>query len=367
MSRSIRVALVCFVAVALLAIALPALRSLDDAVARGIQATRDCASDANAERLGTIAALMLTIGAAIVLRRPPPFAVMLLAIATFATGALFGELLKTAFERLRPDSMPGSPTGNAFPSGHIMNTTLAAAILWIHARPGRRARLELGVLGVLLVAAVVVQSLSRLWLGAHWASDVPASVLLALGWVALVPTLVSLGPLRVAIVGTVSASAALLFLRAPELRPRLATALDANRPIAEVLIGPPVKPLLEGDWELGHREPIGDVAWLRGTEGTITLPPVAEPPRTVRLGIRPTTLGRERRAACLAVSVGVNEWTAPPTALVTGWREIRLAPPADAWRAEGNVVRLRVLADDETRNERADYGLVGVVSLRLTD
>src|SRR5688572_5848255 len=111
MSRSIRVAIVCFAAVALLAVALPALRPLDDAVARGIQATRDCASDANAERLGTIAALMLTIGAAIVLRRPPPVAVILFAIAAFATGALFGELLKTAFERLRPDSMPGSPTG----------------------------------------------------------------------------------------------------------------------------------------------------------------------------------------------------------------------------------------------------------------
>ena len=367
MSRSIRVAIVCFAAVALLGIALPALRPLDDAVALGIQATRDCASDASAERLGTIAALMLTIGAAIVVRRPPPIIVILLAIATFATGALFGELLKTVFERLRPDSMPGSPTGNAFPSGHIMNTTLAAAILWIHARPGRRARLELGVLGVLLVAAVVVQSLSRLWLGAHWTSDVPASVLLALGWVALVPTLISLGPLRVAIVGIVAAAVALLFLRSPELRPRLATALDAKRTIAEVLIGPPVAPLLEGDWELGHREPIGDVGWLRGTEGTIALPPAAKAPRTLRIGIRPTTVGRERRPSCLAVSVGVNEWTAPPTALVTGWREIRLALPGDAWRSEGNVVRLRVIADDETRNERADYGLVGVVTLSLTD
>src|SRR6185295_14864671 len=57
----------------------------------------------------------------------------------FLSGAAGVELLKTAIERLRPNSTPGFVSGNSFPSGHTTGAAMAAtiAVLMIRRWPWR--------------------------------------------------------------------------------------------------------------------------------------------------------------------------------------------------------------------------------------
>jgi undecaprenyl-diphosphatase len=97
-------------------------------------------------------------------------------------------LLKYSFQRVRPEI--GEPLVNyatfSFPSGHATASTALygwlCAWAWAHARaPGPRAAAAVG--GAAMVAAV---ALSRVYLGAHYLSDVIASTAVAGAWLALV-------------------------------------------------------------------------------------------------------------------------------------------------------------------------------------
>jgi len=97
--------------------------------------------------------------------------------------------LKTFWDRERPDAALVSVTvetaGTSFPSGHTMGATALygslAALAWIHLDP-RRTRLPLTLV---LIAIPVVCGFSRIYLGAHWLSDVVAGA--ALGLLILIP------------------------------------------------------------------------------------------------------------------------------------------------------------------------------------
>lgn len=74
----------------------------------------------------------------------------------------------------------------SFPSGHVMGTAnflIISAYLLISRKPTRR-RITIGAIVVLV--GIILQIVSRLYLGYHWMSDTVASVCLALFMVGLV-------------------------------------------------------------------------------------------------------------------------------------------------------------------------------------
>jgi len=98
-------------------------------------------------------------------------------------------VLKTFWDRTRPDAkivtVAVETAGTSFPSGHAMGATAfyggLAALAWIHLDP-RRTRLPVCII---LVSLPVGVGISRIYLGAHWLSDVVAGN--ALGLLILIP------------------------------------------------------------------------------------------------------------------------------------------------------------------------------------
>ncbi|MGS2613017.1 phosphatase PAP2 family protein [Micromonospora sp. LZ34] len=105
---------------------------------------------------------------------------------TMLVGGLLSPLLKLLFGRARPD-LPepvAQAAGLAFPSGHALNSALAAGILLVVFLPYARERAaRWAVLAAALLLAGVT-GFSRLALGVHWTSDVLAGWLLGTAVVA---------------------------------------------------------------------------------------------------------------------------------------------------------------------------------------
>lgn len=108
-------------------------------------------------------------------------------VVTVAGSAVTGTVVKESMRRLRPDSagILTSAQGFAFPSGHTRSATVTyvAVVLvvgWQVLHPARRTR----VVSAAAVTAVVGSvGLSRIFLGAHWPSDVLGGWLLGSAWV----------------------------------------------------------------------------------------------------------------------------------------------------------------------------------------
>lgn len=101
-------------------------------------------------------------------------------VVTVGGGMLLSTLLKTGFDRPRPDLVPHESIvyTASFPSGHSM----MAAVVYLTigaslARLESRVALKLYMLGVAGLLTVVI-GISRIYLGVHWPSDVLA------GWTA---------------------------------------------------------------------------------------------------------------------------------------------------------------------------------------
>jgi undecaprenyl-diphosphatase len=111
-----------------------------------------------------------------------------LAIAVPAT-QLVVELIKSAVERPRPDLALTDAAGYSFPSGHsATSVALYALFAFALARLARgHSRRLIALTGLGIAAAVGV---SRVWLGAHFPTDVLAgwavgAVVAALAWLAV--------------------------------------------------------------------------------------------------------------------------------------------------------------------------------------
>ncbi len=96
---------------------------------------------------------------------------------------LLNALLKLAFHRPRPELAFVHLDTYSFPSGHAAGSaaiyTLVAVLLGRLLRRRGRTLLGLGTLALVLVVAF-----SRLYLGAHYLSDVLAGLALGLAWAA---------------------------------------------------------------------------------------------------------------------------------------------------------------------------------------
>jgi undecaprenyl-diphosphatase len=168
----------------------PAVQAVDDAVWRWAGDVRNGPTTAVAMALSWLGSAWvnwpLRIAAAVLLGWQRHW----LRLAAFALAVLTSEVLigtvKAAVGRSRPPGALIATTGGAFPSGHaIASAVTAVGLVLVLAPPGpSRWRWE-----VRAVAFAVVMALSRVYLRAHWLSDVVAGGLLgaglALGWPAL--------------------------------------------------------------------------------------------------------------------------------------------------------------------------------------
>lgn len=135
--------------------------------------------------LGGIAVLtlfaLISLGFLLILRKRLS---ALLLVVGLAGGVALSEGLKAVFERERPPlEYQAVETLNAsFPSGHALLSTvfyLTLGVMLTRAFP--RRRLKAYVLSVGVLIAVLI-GLTRVYLGAHWASDVFAGWSVGAAW-----------------------------------------------------------------------------------------------------------------------------------------------------------------------------------------
>ena len=110
-----------------------------------------------------------------------------LVVAAMGGGVLMGVVLKSVFDRPRPDLVPhGSQVAtNSFPSGHSMMAAVAyltAAALLCRLYDRKRLKAYLIAWALLLTLAV---GFSRVYLGVHWPTDVLGGWTLGAVWALL--------------------------------------------------------------------------------------------------------------------------------------------------------------------------------------
>ena len=116
-----------------------------------------------------------------VLRRWLRIAVLLVSIIL---GDILVWVLKTLFLRSRPDQsvalLPAQ--GPSFPSGHTFVACAFYGLVAAFAIQSLRPRWAKVLIGVVAAAAIITVGLSRVYVGAHWPSDVVASYILGAAW-----------------------------------------------------------------------------------------------------------------------------------------------------------------------------------------
>lgn len=96
-------------------------------------------------------------------------------LATWAVAEIALGMAKPFFHRGRPPEPLVSTVGYSFPSGHaVAGASIAVALVLVLMDPGTRRR----TWGWFAVGFAFVMALSRVYLHAHWLSDVVAGVLL---------------------------------------------------------------------------------------------------------------------------------------------------------------------------------------------
>lgn len=138
--------------------------------------------------LGSVTVLTLitvsAIGFLLILRKRGS---ALLVVVSVGGGMLLSSLLKSSYDRPRPDLVPHGDIviTASFPSGHSMLSAvvyLTLGALLARFVPGRSVKAYLLVLALLLTLAV---GASRVYLGVHWPTDVLAGWTMGAAWASL--------------------------------------------------------------------------------------------------------------------------------------------------------------------------------------
>ena len=180
-------------------------------------------------------ALMVALVALLALARRPWLAVH--AASVFLSAKLAVALLKVTLARARPFDLLAANDAYAFPSGHAASAAVVLGVvgsLWLARRSGRVRRATLA-LPFALAAALV--ALSRVYLGAHWPSDVAGALALAAALVAAfdwqlrraapLPPFVPRVALSLLIGGYLLYAAALFAVEAPRYAPTVQEAASS--------------------------------------------------------------------------------------------------------------------------------------------
>ena len=135
----------------------------------------------------TTMGVIAVIGGAIIIWRRR-HTLLIAWIAAFAAGGALEKILKNFVHRTRPQFTPTGPAevSLSFPSGHTMmcmiGISMATYALLVPKRFGEPWR---GILVGLAVAMVLAVGISRVYLGAHYPSDVLGGMAFGAGWVAI--------------------------------------------------------------------------------------------------------------------------------------------------------------------------------------
>lgn len=130
-----------------------------------------------------LAIIVAVVLAALLLMRRYRWAIYL--AVTAAGGGLLDWELKRYFARARPDvaEMLRRASGYSFPSGHAMGSTVVfGALAYLASRALSRWRWKAAVLALAAVLVAGV-SVSRVYLGVHWGSDIAAGISAGAVWV----------------------------------------------------------------------------------------------------------------------------------------------------------------------------------------
>jgi len=135
---------------------------------------------------GTLFVVACLIVAAVwAYRRTHHFRWPLFFLATMAGAVATDNLVKLVVHRARPNIHPlVHPFGTSFPSGHATASAVLFATLALYVGRGRTFGTR-AVLWSLAVIVPVAVGLSRVYLGAHWPTDVLAGFALGAFWTAV--------------------------------------------------------------------------------------------------------------------------------------------------------------------------------------
>ena len=117
---------------------------------------------------------------------------LLALVLTVTGGMLLNVLLKDLFDRARPGWADPALADAGFPSGHTMMATLIYGFMATYLFPKTRSWPARFFIAILTTAIVFMVALSRLYLGAHYLSDVLAAMAAGMAWLALCLTTVEI-------------------------------------------------------------------------------------------------------------------------------------------------------------------------------
>lgn len=135
----------------------------------------------------TTMGVLAVIGGAILLGRGR-ITMLLTWVTVFAGGGLLERLLKAVVHRTRPAFTPTPPVEQSlsFPSGHSMMCAIGMGMLvYMLTVPRHMPRPWRGVLMGLALSLVLAVGVSRVYLGAHYPSDVLGGFAFGTAWVAV--------------------------------------------------------------------------------------------------------------------------------------------------------------------------------------
>lgn len=139
---------------------------------------------------GTEIALLLSLCvSALLWGRCRPVA--LLYPATVTVGAVLNVVLKTLIDRPRPEAPETNTALASFPSGHTFQATIVLGLLPLVFELAFHRPWLTRAVRVVAIVAIAAVALSRVYLGAHWTSDVVGGALIGVALVFAVHGLAS--------------------------------------------------------------------------------------------------------------------------------------------------------------------------------
>jgi undecaprenyl-diphosphatase len=163
-------------------------QAFDDAVIRWMGSHHTRGLDAimlevTALGTGTVVMMIVAVAALFLVLTSHKYSAMLL-LASAAGGIVLNGLLKIGFDRPRPAIfLPQVHTvSSSFPSGHAMSAAIVySTVAYLAARLHKRRWARWMVMGAAFLVIVLI-SISRLYLGVHYPSDVVAGLAIGLAW-----------------------------------------------------------------------------------------------------------------------------------------------------------------------------------------
>ncbi|OYV40450.1 MAG: hypothetical protein B7Z80_04465 [Rhodospirillales bacterium 20-64-7] len=167
-------------------------------------------------------------------------------VATVAGASIFAVLLKALLHQARPGALYNGWNAYSFPSSHA--TVSAALYGFLVVLVGRevsaRASMAATLAAVSLVGAI---AFSRLYLGAHWLSDVLAGLAVGVAWSALLGIVYLQHARRDVRAGGMAAGSVIALCGAGMLHIALAHPADMRR----YAIHQPISQMAQADWQNG--------------------------------------------------------------------------------------------------------------------